>query len=106
MKPFSTCGFAHSFPGSADPAVPPESGCLVAPSAAQEPGGAQHEAGGDQPADGEALEVLAVGPEEADPGRAPALLARCEEILRTVTVSLLHFRKSDTFWEVIDAHFE
>jgi hypothetical protein len=42
----------------------------------------------------------------ADPGRVPALLARCEEILQTVTVSLLRFRKSDTFWEMIDAHFD
>lgn len=41
----------------------------------------------------------------ADPVRSPALLGRWEEILRTAPVSLLHFRKSATFWEVIDAHF-
>lgn len=41
----------------------------------------------------------------ADPIRSQALLARCEEILQTETVSLLQFRRSDTFWEVIDAHF-
>jgi len=41
----------------------------------------------------------------ADPARSPALLARWEEILRTTPVRLLHFRKSATLWEAIDAHF-
>lgn len=42
----------------------------------------------------------------ADPSRSTALLTRWEEILQTVPVDLLHFRKSAAFWEVIDAHFE
>lgn len=39
----------------------------------------------------------------ADPIRLPWLFARWEEILRTVPAFALHFRKSDAFWEVIDA---
>jgi hypothetical protein len=38
----------------------------------------------------------------ADPGRSLALLARWEEILKSVPIALLKFRKSDTFWEIID----
>lgn len=40
-----------------------------------------------------------------DPARSPALLARCEAIRQAKPVILLHFRKSDAFWEVIDAYF-
>jgi len=39
----------------------------------------------------------------ADPRRAPALLERWEGILQTAPALSLHFRKSATFWEVIDA---
>ena len=42
----------------------------------------------------------------ADPTRSTALLTRWEEILQTVPVDLLHFRKSAAFWEVINARFE
>ena len=42
----------------------------------------------------------------ADPSRSAALLARWEGILHSVPVYLLHFRKSDAFWEVIDAKLE
>jgi hypothetical protein len=42
----------------------------------------------------------------ADRIRSVALLARWEGILRSVPVYFLHFRKSDTFWEVIDAQLE
>ena len=38
----------------------------------------------------------------ADPDRSLALMARWEEILKSVPVALLKFRKSDTFWEIID----
>jgi len=41
----------------------------------------------------------------ADPARCSALMARCEQILQAVAVGRLQFRKSATFWEVIDAHF-
>lgn len=40
----------------------------------------------------------------ADPTRTPTLVARWEKILQTNAVNLLQFRKSDAFWEVIDAH--
>ena len=39
----------------------------------------------------------------ADPFRSPALLARWEEVTRTTAVHFLHFRKSHSFWETIDA---
>ena len=39
----------------------------------------------------------------ADPARSMALLTRWEEIVHTASVFRLYFRKSDTFWEVIDA---
>ncbi len=39
----------------------------------------------------------------ADPARSMALLTRWEEIVRRTSVFRLYFRKSDTFWEVIDA---
>ncbi|MBN1812871.1 MAG: hypothetical protein JXA14_13630 [Anaerolineae bacterium] len=42
----------------------------------------------------------------ADPTRSTALLARWEGVLRSVPTYFLHFRKSDTFWEVIDAQLE
>lgn len=42
----------------------------------------------------------------ADPVRSAVLLTRWEGILRSAPVYLLHFRKSDTFWEVIDAQLE
>jgi hypothetical protein len=42
----------------------------------------------------------------ADPTRSAALLARWENVLRYAPVYFLHFRKSDTFWEVIDAQLE
>jgi hypothetical protein len=42
----------------------------------------------------------------ADLGRSAALLARWEGILHSVPVYFLHFRKSDTFWEVVDAQLE
>jgi hypothetical protein len=42
----------------------------------------------------------------ADPIRSAALLARWEGILDSVPAYFLHFRKSDAFWEVIDAQFE
>lgn len=52
-------------------------------------------------------ELLANSPVvNADPERSPALLNRWEEILQSVPVYRLHFRKANTFWEVIDAHFE
>jgi hypothetical protein len=38
----------------------------------------------------------------ADPGRSLALIARWEEILKSVPIALLRFRKSDTFWEIVD----
>ena len=39
----------------------------------------------------------------ADPIRSAALLARWEGVLHSAPAYFLHFRKSDTFWEVIDA---
>jgi hypothetical protein len=39
----------------------------------------------------------------ADPVRSATLLDRWEWVLQSVPVYFLHFRKSDTFWEVIDA---
>ncbi len=39
----------------------------------------------------------------ADPVRSAALLARWDGVLRSVPVYFLHFRKSNAFWEVIDA---
>jgi hypothetical protein len=39
----------------------------------------------------------------ADPVRSAALLARWEGILRSVPIYFLHFRKSEAFWEVLDA---
>ncbi|MEA3397729.1 MAG: hypothetical protein U9R05_09745, partial [Chloroflexota bacterium] len=52
-------------------------------------------------------ELLANSPVvNADPEYSPALLNRWEEILQSVPVHRLHFRKANTFWEVIDAHFE
>jgi hypothetical protein len=42
----------------------------------------------------------------ADPARSTVLLARWEKILRYAPVYFLHFRKSDAFWEVIDAQLE
>jgi hypothetical protein len=42
----------------------------------------------------------------ADPARSAALLLLWEGILRSVPVYFLHFRKSDIFWEVIDAQLE
>ena len=41
----------------------------------------------------------------ADPSRLPGLLARWERIINFVPVFSLHFRKSEAFWEVIDAEF-
>lgn len=41
----------------------------------------------------------------ADPLRAAALLARWEDILPTAPAFLLRFLRSDSFWEVVDAHF-
>jgi hypothetical protein len=41
----------------------------------------------------------------ADPVRSAALLLFWEKVLSSVPVYFLHFRKSDTFWEVIDAQF-
>jgi hypothetical protein len=38
----------------------------------------------------------------ADPGCSLALIARWEEILKSVPIALLKFRKSDTFWEIVD----
>jgi hypothetical protein len=38
-----------------------------------------------------------------DPGRALGLMARCREIVRTVPVQQLHFRKDPSFWGVIEA---
>lgn len=62
----------------------------------------------EQMAGGPALgELVASSPVvNADPVRVSALLSRCEEIMRVVPVCSLHFRKSDAFWEVIDARFE
>jgi hypothetical protein len=42
----------------------------------------------------------------ADPVRSTALLTRWEGVLRYAPVYFLHFRKSDAFWEVIDAQLE
>jgi hypothetical protein len=42
----------------------------------------------------------------ADLIRAAALLVRWEEILHSAPAYFLHFCKSDTFWEVIDAQLE
>jgi hypothetical protein len=42
----------------------------------------------------------------ADPIRSATLLTRWEGILRSAAVYFLHFRKSDVFWEVIDAQLE
>lgn len=41
----------------------------------------------------------------ADPARLPELFIRWEEILAQVPVCALHFRKTEAFWEVIDAEF-
>ena len=41
----------------------------------------------------------------ADLRRVARLLGRWEAILRAAPAHFLHFRKSATFWEVIDAHF-
>ena len=41
----------------------------------------------------------------ADPVRLPELFARWEEVLGTVPVWALRFRKADTFWGVIDTEF-
>ncbi len=41
----------------------------------------------------------------ADIGRTSALLQRWQGILRKIPAYRLHFRKANTFWEVIDAHF-
>ncbi len=38
----------------------------------------------------------------ADPGRAEALLARCQQIVRAVPYYRLHFRPDDSFWRVVD----
>ncbi|RLC81639.1 MAG: hypothetical protein DRI61_03625 [Chloroflexi bacterium] len=51
-------------------------------------------------------ELIASSPVvNADPSRLPALLARWEQILTSVPVCSLCFRKSNAFWEVIDAAF-
>jgi hypothetical protein len=42
----------------------------------------------------------------ADPARAEALLARCEDVLDAEPVALLRFRKSNSFWKVIDAYLD
>jgi hypothetical protein len=42
----------------------------------------------------------------ADPVRSAALLARWEGILRSVPIYFLHFRKSEAFWEVLDAQLD
>ncbi len=57
---------------------------------------------------GQALaELLANSPVvNADISRAPELLARWQRILQEIPGYRLHFRKANTFWEVIDAHFE
>jgi hypothetical protein len=38
----------------------------------------------------------------ADPGRAEALLARCQQILLTVPYYRLHFLPDDSFWRLVD----
>lgn len=40
-----------------------------------------------------------------DPLRVHALLTRWEDIKQAIPVCLLHFLRSDSFWEVVDAHF-
>lgn len=51
-------------------------------------------------------ELLANSPVvNADPSRVPQLLHRWQGILETIPAFRLHFRKANTFWEVIDAHF-
>jgi hypothetical protein len=42
----------------------------------------------------------------ADPVRSAALLVRWEGILRSVPIYFLHFRKSEAFWEVLDARLD
>ncbi len=39
----------------------------------------------------------------ADPARAPALLARCRQIAGAVPVQRLHFRQDPSFWDVLAA---
>jgi len=41
----------------------------------------------------------------ANPARVPALLSRWQEVGTEVPVLALYFRKSPTFWEVVDAEF-
>jgi hypothetical protein len=47
----------------------------------------------------EAVSSVPVIPE--DPARALTLLARLQQLVRSVPVYRLHFRKDPTFWEVI-----
>lgn len=56
---------------------------------------------------GQALaELLANSPVvNADAARVPQLLQRWQGILHEIPAYRLHFRKANTFWEVIDAHF-
>jgi hypothetical protein len=37
----------------------------------------------------------------ADPGRAPRLLARCRQLATAVPMQQLHFRKDPSFWEIL-----
>lgn len=41
----------------------------------------------------------------ADVARTPLLLQRWQTVLQEIPAYRLHFRKANTFWEVIDAHF-
>lgn len=51
-------------------------------------------------------ELLANSPViNADAWRLPQLFERWQSILAQVPAYRLHFRKANTFWEVIDAHF-
>jgi hypothetical protein len=51
-------------------------------------------------------EVVANSPViNACPAFLPALMARWQEILKEIPARALHFRKSPSFWEVIDAEF-
>ena len=56
---------------------------------------------------GEALAALIANSPviNADAGRVPPLMEAWAAMLSRVPAQRLHFRKSNTFWEVIDAHF-
>lgn len=38
----------------------------------------------------------------ADPGRAPELLARCQQLTLAIPMQKLHFRKAPSFWDVLE----